>query len=164
MNKWPMTALATCSTMVGSAHGESRESDLVARLLKELHCTLQDSRSIGVQALVDDLAALAEECSEPGWDGYEARPIDARSIANAEQFIDALGFGVRHPSLGANAKGWVTMQWGRSARWTLSLAITDDGWIHWAMLFGSERSSGTTPFAGRISKDLRELINRASNT
>lgn len=158
---WPVTALMTCSTFVTPVSGESREARYVADKLNSVRVPLQDSRSIGVQALMDDLHALAEECTEDGWDGYGARALSHRSYTNAELFIRCLGTDARGVSFGASARGWVTMQWGPSSRWTLSLTITDDGWIHWAALFGSGRQHGTAPFMGAIPKNIADLIGRA---
>ena len=134
-----MTAtMMACSAMVAPGQGVSHEWSYVSRTLGELRESLQDTRSIGVQAVLDDLDALTVECGQSGWDGYDAQPLHRGAVANADRLIRSLGLSGPHPSLGANQNGWITMQWGRSARWTLSIAITEDGWIHWAMLMGSE--------------------------
>ena len=158
---WPVGALMTCTTLLTPVGGQSHESDYVAKRLSSLRAPLTDSRAIGVQSLLDDLHLLAQECRVEDWNGYGAKPLSPRSLAPAEVFIRCLGMNSRNASLGATAKGWVTLQWGPGPKWTLSIAITDDGWIHWAALFGSVREHGTTPFMGAIPRNISELIQRA---
>jgi len=153
--------MMTCTTLVTPASGQSHESAYVDRELSSLRASLNDSRSIGVQALLDDLNLLAVDCGEEDWNGYGAKALSPRSLAYAEMFIRGLGMNSRDVSLGATAKGWVTFQWGLRPKWTLSIVITDDGWIHWAALFGSVREHGTRPFLGAIPKNIAELIQRA---
>lgn len=159
-----MGALMTCTTLVMPAEGHSHESAYIAKQLHCLRSPLKDSRAIGVQALLDDLYLLADDCREEDWNGFGASPLSLRSLGNAEKFIRCLGMDSRDASLGANAKGWVTLQWGPSAKWTLSIVITNDGWLHWAALFGSVREHGTTPFMGAIPKNIAKLIQRACVT
>lgn len=156
-----MTAIMTCSTLVPLARGESHAGQYVANRLDALRNPLRHSRSIGVQALLDDLSALAEECGHDDWNGYGAMAVKAEALANAGAFIRCLGIGMRDASLGASGSGCVTMQWGSSPRWTLALTITDDGWIHWAALFGAASECGTTPFMGTIPPRIVDLIKHA---
>jgi hypothetical protein len=157
---WPMTALI-CTTLAGTANGQSHEARYVASKLSRVRYPLQDLRSIGVQALLDDLSSIADECAEDGWDGYAGRRVSPRSLMTADQFIRCLGSDMRSAELGVSPKGWVTVQWGHSPRWTFALSITDDGLLHWAALFGSARSQGTTPFTGTMPANIADLIRRA---
>lgn len=163
MNALPLAMVMTYASCVAPSPVRSGEARYVDKVRHRIQASLQESRSVGMQAVFDDLAALAHEAPIPNWNGYGAAAINARSLRQAEMFLRCFGVGASHPSLGASNEGWVTMQWGRSARWTLSLLITDDGWIHWAALFGSERRSGTVPFAGAIQSNLLALINQAAN-
>jgi len=163
MNNWPLTMAFTCATCGAPSGGLSRESVYVSTAIEGIRGRLQDSRSVGMQAAFDDLESLASEASVRGWNGYDGLPIDSGSRRHAEKFLRSLGIGFRHPSLGVSGEGWVTMQWARSASWTLSLLFSSDGWIHWAMLFGTERRSGTSAFLGAVPRDLQTLIDRASN-
>jgi hypothetical protein len=141
--------------------GRSAEANYVNRGLGGLLASLKDSRSIGVQALLDDLYLLAEECGQEDWNGYGAEPVSRDALENAKAFIACLGLDSRDASLGATGEGWVTLQWGPSTKWTLSIAITDNGWLHWAALFGSVREHGTTPFTGTLPTHIAGLIHRA---
>lgn len=157
---WPMTATLACTA--APALGFSAESRYVSGRLEELRERLCESRAIGVQATLDDLDALAEECGVRDWNGQDAEPVSDASLAHCRRLIRVLGARASQASLGANSRGWVTMQWGPSAHWTLSLAMTDDGWIHWAAMFGSVREYGTAPFLGSVPKSLADLIQSAS--
>ena len=158
---WPVGALMTRTTLLTPVGGQSDESDYVAKRLSSILSPLKDSRAIGVQALLDDLQQLAEDCRHEDWNGYGAKALSQQSLEDAAVFIHGLGINSRDASLGATAKGWVTLQWGPGPKWTLSIAITDDAWIHWAALLGPNREHGTTPFMGAIPKNIAELIQRA---
>jgi hypothetical protein len=160
--RWQVGMVFSCATCACPTGGQSHESVFVKRGLSNLRATLKETRSIGAQAVLDDLYQLAVDCAEPDWNGYGASPLNARSFRDAEALIHALPMDSAGASLGATSKGWVTLQWGRTQRWTLSLIITDDGWIHWASLFGTSRDHGTVPFQGFIPRDLVDRIQRAS--
>jgi hypothetical protein len=141
-----MTTFASC-VAASSARSETAHRVDLARL--GIQCHLQESRSVGIQ-----------EAGTADWNGYGAEPLRKASLQNAEFLLRSFGLGAAHPSLGASNAGWVTMQWARSATWTLSLMITDDGLIHWAALLGSSRSSGTMPLNAAAVQELLKTINR----
>lgn len=152
-----MTTFASC-VAASSARSETAHRVDLARL--GIQCHLQESRSVGIQEVLDDLLALAQEAGTADWNGYGAEPLRKASLQNAESLLRSFGLGAAHPCLGASNAGWVTMQWARSATWTLSLMITDDGLIHWAALLGSSRSSGTMPLNAAAVQELLKTINR----
>lgn len=155
-----MTSFASC---VAPSPARSESGKFVDFARWTIQTRLQESRAVGIQDVLDDLCSLARDASEPDWNGYGAEPVRKSALKNAEVFLRSLGAAARYPSLGASNKGWVTMQWARSASWALNLLITDDGLIHWAMLLGSERSSGTLPFNGVVPQDIRQKIDRVLN-
>jgi len=162
MNRWPMTAVMTCSALASPILGASDESQYVARHFGSLLERLQDSRSVGIQALMDDLHALEAECSDEGWDGQDARAISSASIELVARLLKGLAVGTNRLSLGVDANGWVTMAWHHSPRWTLSVSVTGDGWLHYAALLGSERHFGTVAMGDRLPSVVATLAERVS--
>ena len=70
----------------------SAEAKSVTEAASDLMRSAEDSQSIFIDKIISisQLAALANECNEQGWDGYDASPLDALAILNAENFLRAL--------------------------------------------------------------------------
>jgi hypothetical protein len=123
------------------------------RLLRNSVCLGQDENGV-----LEDLHTMAAECAEDNWDGYNAVAIRPETIAHARRFIDALPLGTSMPSVGAEPDGHVTLEWHRSARWTLSASVAPNGELHYAALLGARKAYGTEPFFGDVPATVRDLI------
>ena len=106
-----------------------------------------------------ELLKTFEECREPNWDGYGARPVLDRTYQLAQKFLEALPPGA--PSIvGAEPDGHLTVEWHRSSQRTLSVSISPNGELHYAALLGAERICGTETFRARMPQALSDLIAR----
>ena len=131
--------------------------DLMTRDLREY---MQDSNYLGLRAkgVFDELCSVAEECCNPGWDGYSAVPITEETIKKAEQFLMTLPWGISPPSIGAEPDGCLTFEWYKSSIHVLSISISEDGFLHYAYLCGKRKKYGSEPFSTSIAKDIISLI------
>ncbi|HEY5993880.1 MAG TPA: hypothetical protein VIU46_04680 [Gallionellaceae bacterium] len=143
--------------------GASGTAEYVAERIAQGRNQLRksDSLSGGVQAALDELHAIADECKLSGWDGYEAEPPSEQTIRQAEQFLNSLPLGARAPSVGVEPDGQITFEWFQSPRRILSVSVTSDGDLHYAALLGYCRRYGTEPFFGKIPAEISRLIDRA---
>jgi len=137
----------------------------VDRVACESFRQLQDSSSFGVDSAVrDELAAVAEDCREPDWDGYGARPVTQDALRNAYEFLESLYFqpvpGALPPSVGADPDGDLTLEWHRNGRRTLSISISPYGDLNYSALLGPNREFGTEVFYGDVPANIRRLIRR----
>jgi hypothetical protein len=107
---------------------------------------------------MQELIEILNECREPDWDGYGARPVAVASCESARRFVEMLPLGIEQPSAGAEPDGEVTLEWHRSSDCTLSLSFTADGRIHYAALIGSACKNGTADFGGSIPAEILVLI------
>jgi len=117
-------------------------------------------RARSVNAVLGELNGLVSECGLPNWDGHGARPVLAKTIRQAQRFVEALPPGTRAPSVGAEPDGHVTLEWHRSARQTLSVSISPDGELHYAALLGASKTYGTEAFFGDVPECILVLISR----
>ena len=105
-----------------------------------------------------ELLKTFEECREPNWDGYGARPVLDTTYQLAQKFLEVLPRGTPPPSIGAEPDGHLTVEWHRSSERTLSVSISPNGVLHYAALLGQERICGTETFQARMPQALSDLI------
>lgn len=140
--------------------GFSETAEHIDTRTRDLREHMQVSNYFGLRAkgVFDELRSVAEECSNPGWDGYSAVPIAANTLKRAEQFLMTLPLGIYPPSIGAEPDGCLTFEWYKSPIHVLSVSISEDGFLHYAYLYGKRKKYGSEPFATSISKDIISLI------
>ncbi len=146
-----MTATLTCAKSPAAqfVYGE------VDRQNRHLH----NSTALGMEHLVrEELTDLWDECSQPGWDGYNALPVTWETYQAARRFLLAFPARTPLPSLGADPDGDISFEWHRAPRRTLSVSITPDEQLHYAALLGPGRTSGTEPFYGEVPQRILDLI------
>jgi hypothetical protein len=101
---------------------------------------------------------IALECSTPGWDGYDALPVQQDTISQANKFLVLLPNDFPRPTLGAEPDGCVTLEWYHSGRRTLSVSATSCGLLHYAALVGPDRFFGTLALKDKIPDRILDLI------
>lgn len=142
-------------------HGISRAARYVEDATKCARGHLQESAALGMERLLhDELAEVWSECREPNWDGYGALPVSPEALRNMYVFLEALPLGFPKPGLGADPFGHLSVEWYRSPSRTLSVAVSDDGLLHYAALLGANRASGTETFYGEIPEEIYRLVQR----
>jgi hypothetical protein len=109
--------------------------------------------------LATDLARIALECSEAGWDGYQAQPITTETLSRAEKFLVDLPPWMQVPDIVPESDGELAVEWyGRDGK-TLSISVGETGVLHFAGLFGRNREvHGVEPFVDSVPKRLLRLI------
>jgi hypothetical protein len=150
------TVEASLRDMLSS--GASSVARLISERWAQITTSLQESNALGNPALFDDLQQLAAECAEGNWDGHGAAPVQADTIATAQEFLLALPLGTPRGSVGAEPDGHVTIEWYSSPKRTLSVSVSPDGNLHYAALLGAAARYGTEPFLGQIPRVIVELI------
>ena len=161
-----MNAVTSASslTSVGtlSSGGTSDAARYIAERAKQGRWQLQKSYSLGLEGkgVFSELASLAEECRVPNWDGFGALPVAQETLRQAIRFLQALPLGVSAPSLGAEPDGQLTLEWHRSARYTLSVSVSPEGELHYAALMGLSKVYGTVPFFGEAPPEILDLVYR----
>ena len=142
--------------MAKGALGSVSESiDRVARLHRDL---LRDSTTLGNQSALEELAEVWEECRRPGWDAYEALPVEQAALTAAYTLIDTLPLGFPRPSIGAEPDGHLTLEWRKAPRRILSVSVDPDGYLHYAGIFGANKRYGTLAYFSSAPDELLQLV------
>jgi hypothetical protein len=106
------------------------------------------------------LAAQAESCAQPGWDGHGAEPVSDETCRHARRVLTALPVSVPMPTIGAEPDGHLTLEWYRSPSRVLSLSVGPAGELNYAALLGeTSRRTGSEVLGSELPHDLIDLIN-----
>lgn len=155
-----MTAGVALTYAVASSRGVSPCAQFIAGQSEEARndfrstVTLEPSHS---EAL-NELYEIFEECSNPGWDGYGALPVERETYRLAYFLLESLPSGIFSPTVGAEPDGHLTLEWHSSAVRTLSISVSPEHEIHYAALLGASRAFGTEPFTGELPLRVMEIV------
>lgn len=129
----------------------SAEAKSVTEAASDLMRSAEDSQSIFIDKIIaiSQLTALANECLEQGWDGYDASPLDPLAILNAENFLRALPKGTALPEFAPEPDGSVSLDWIQSRHRLFTLSIGPGNRLAFAWLDGSDKGHGVARFDGR---------------
>jgi hypothetical protein len=114
-------------------------------------------------AALSQLAALAVECADPGWDGADAVALDPIAVANVKRFIRSLPDGVPLPEFGPEPDGAISLDWIASRTRMFSLSISHSNRLAYAWLDGADKGHGVARFDGqnvppRVLDDIRHIV------
>lgn len=152
----PMAYSASCDPM-RSASDVGQE---IRQTLSGVSAHMRSSFTFGEpwhQTIVN-LAELMQECSRHGWDGYEAPGISFLTASNALEFIRTIPFGVPLPEISATSAGEITFEWAQGARRIVTVAIGENGEVHYAALNGLRKTFGSYPMNSTFDPVLSDLI------
>jgi hypothetical protein len=141
-------------------YGFSAEAQQIADRTELQKRLLRESAALGNQSAFDELGSVWNECKQPNWDGHHAHAVKRDTLRYAYSLLESLPLDCPIPSIGAEPDGELTLEWHRSPRRTLSVSVTEDGYLHFAGLFGPNRRNGTIAFFGDAPQELLQLISR----
>lgn len=98
---------------------------------------------------ISQLRAIANECSESGWDGADACAIDDLALRNAENFLRALPDNIPLPEFAPEPDGAISLDWIQSRYRLFSLSIGSNNRLAYAWLDGADKGHGVARFDER---------------
>lgn len=108
---------------------------------------------------ISRLRAMANECSEPGWDGGEASPTHPDAVYLAEQFVRALPADVPLPEFAPEPDGSVSLDWIKARNRVFTVSVGTSQRLAFAWLDGTDKGHGVAGFdRGRIPAKIVEGI------
>jgi hypothetical protein len=115
---------------------------------------------------LSQLAALAAECADPGWDGESAAAIDPVAVLWAKRFVRALPDGMPLPEFAPEPDGSISLDWIASRNRLFSLSVGHNGRLAFAWLDGSDSGHGVARFDGqsvpqRVLEGIRGIVGHA---
>jgi len=119
--------------------------------------------------VISQLWTLAQDCSQPDWDGAGASAIDMAAIYNAENVIRALPANIPMPELAPEPDGAVSLDWIQSRHRIFSISVSASPRLAYAWLDGSDRGHGVAWFDGnsvpeRIIEGIRGIFHHGNIT
>lgn len=96
-------------------------------------------------SLVDEAFEIFHECSQPGWDGYDAVELSEEAVVNAKNFINLLPDGVSQPDLVPSPDGWLSFEWRSPEDRILSVTIENGVLIYAASVGQDDVHYGRVP-------------------
>ncbi len=109
---------------------------------------------------VEELRALYKEVHNPGWDGYEARPISRATFDRAVAFLRALPHSLPTPEVIPEPTGTIAFEWQRAPDLVLSVSVSNGYTLAFAGLFGRSRIYGTEAFIDEFPEPLLAHLRR----
>jgi hypothetical protein len=137
--------------LAGEDTAISREAHEVRKAAREVAEASERSLALfGAKAeALSQLAALATECAEPGWDGHDAAAIDPNAVLLVQRFLRAMPDDLPIPEFAPEPDGSISLDWIRSRNCLFSLSIGRSGRLAYAWLDGTNKGHGVARFDGR---------------
>lgn len=145
-----------------TSHGVSVDAIRVQDSIQHVLSTLIGSLAVSLassQAL-SQLREIETSAAAANWNGYGARPVDDRALAQAARFLRALPTTLAVPDVSADPDGEVDLLWFVDARRTLSVSVRGDGRLTWAALIGESSTYGTEWFSVEIPAGILQSLFR----
>lgn len=122
---------------------------------------LRKAETLGrLDEVLQALDEIFEECSEEGWDGYDARPISEAVYIEARRFIDCLPLAsfIPMPEIIPEPTGEIAFEWSREKRQIFVASVRGENEIVYAGLFGSDKDYGTKYFGEYLPPRIIQYI------
>lgn len=114
--------------------------------------------TLGHNEAYDELLEVWEKCRRADWDGFGAKAVEPETFRIAYQILKSLPLGFPRPSLGAEPDGHITLEWYKSPSRTVSVSVDPENSLHFAALFGRNKSYGTLDFFDTVPLELIHLV------
>jgi len=128
--------------------GFSREAKDVFEIARAVdrHMSLSVSLFGERDELLEQIAALVDECSTPDWDAYGAEPIDPAAADRAAALVRALPPGYRLPECAPLPDGCISLDWIESRLRSVSVSVGTGPRLAYAWLDGTDHGHGVATF------------------
>ncbi|HLF89550.1 MAG TPA: hypothetical protein VI451_11425 [Anaerolineales bacterium] len=100
--------------------------------------TFGESRLEGYKSLEE----VAQEANEPNWDGYNGIAVNALSLYQASEFLNALPASIPTPEIGVDPDGEISFDWYRGKNHLFSVSVGETGKLTFAGIFGLSKIHG----------------------
>jgi hypothetical protein len=160
-----LTGQLALQALVGGGSAVSPEADTVHEAaIRVAESTERSLALFGEKAIaLSQLAAIATECSEQGWDGDNASAVDPIAVLLTKRFLRALPHGVPLPELAPEPDGSISLDWIHSRNRLLSLSIGHRNRLAYAWLDGADKGHAVARFDGqnvppRVLEAIKDIV------
>ena len=161
-----MTAIAMgnlvgYSFALSKGTGVSDEAEQLHKALAEARLQRRNSVVLGWRDVItDSVSQLLDECSDVGWDGYDAVPVNRMSARNCALLAGLLPEGLTEPEVVPEPNGNIGLLWRNDLKISLILSVGEAGIDYAQVVQGKTRTTGSILFANEISQDILDILTR----
>ena len=142
--------------------GFGEEVDKLKEYFKGIVNEFRNTETLGrSDEVFQSLDEVFDECSEEGWDGYDALPITNYAYIEAKRLIESLpltSFPI--PEVVPESSGEIGLEWYRRKRLVFTVSVSGNNEIVYAGLFGTNRAHGTEYFGDLLPSVILENLKR----
>lgn len=118
------------------------------------------TRGIARDELVARLDAVARRAASRNWDGEGGQPVEWPTLQYATMFVRSLPPEVPAPDVSVDHDGDLSLEWDYGPHQVFSVSVRRDGVLHYAGLFGLNRSHGSEVLLSGIPGSIVQNIRR----
>lgn len=155
----------TDCTSISSFHssGAGPDSLDLERYYVDVINKLRRSETLGRQnEAIRSLADIFWECSDEGWDGYDALPISEAAYLEARKFIESLPLisSIPMPEIVPEPNGEIGFEWSKGKRQVFVASVSGNNEIVYAGLFGTNKKHGVEYFGDSLPSEIMDNLKR----
>lgn len=117
-----------------------------------------DGLRLDLQAILDALQVVCDNCKEDGWDGYDAYCISSKTFKNASDLVRALPVGIPAPEFTPDPYGDVVFGWRLDDKNNISVRIGYDSMLYYDALIRSTAFSGGLKLSGKWPVSVIDIV------
>ncbi len=124
---------------------------------------LRKTETLGrMDEVLQSLDEVFWECSEEGWDGYDARPITEDAYIEAKRLIESLPLTsfIPMPEIIPEPNGEIALEWSKGKRLVFVTSVSGKNEIVYAGLFGTNKVNGTEYFGDSLPSAIIENLRK----
>lgn len=142
--------------------GFGEEVDKLKEYFKGIVNEFRNTETLGRSGeAFQSLDKVFDECSEEGWDGYDALPITNDAYIEAKRLIESLPLtSFPTPEVVPESNGEIGLEWYRRKRLIFTVSVSGRNEIVYAGLFGTNRAHGTEYFGDLLPSVILENLKR----
>ena len=107
------------------------------------------------------LEEIRRDCGSPGWDSYDAVPVEESTVGHAQEFLDALPEDLRRVDIVPLSDGNIDFEWCKASSEVVIAEIDRDGHVIVCPLLGGySRVHIDFGLTGSIPAEVLELIRK----
>ena len=161
-----MSTAIPCDDFISISNSPSMgfgdEVDKLKEFFKGIVSEFRNTETLGrSDEALQSLDKVFDECSEEGWDGYDALPITKYAYKEAKRLIESLPltfFPI--PEVVPEPSGEIGLEWYREERQVLVASVSGRNEIVYAGLLGVNKSYGTEYFGDFLPSVILENLKR----
>lgn len=112
------------------------------------------------EMLKDELDEIVQECSEGGWDGYDAEPVSSESAAVAQQLIDVLPEHIDVPNVVPEPSGEIALEWQSGGQKYFSVTVSGTVLVYAGIFGGFCKKYGEEQFFGALPTTVLQILSQ----